>query len=183
MSAAQKRIVAALRQQRPDGGWTASKLRTAAGLDKATFQDAVRALRNTGKMEFAGFALSPSMLADSAQVDAEAVSSITESVKLEAEAMGANRRAARTIGSNGARGGMIDATVTRLSAGGRLQHEALGDDQVAAVQLARSQWGELWLRICDSAAAAGERPVQAMRRLIEAGLWLEQLDHEEAAAA
>lgn len=181
MSAAQRKIVAVLRGQQPDDGWTASKLRVACGLDKTAFQDAVRALRNTGKMEFAGFALSPSMLAEAAPVDAGAVASVAESVKLEAEAMGSNRRAARTLGNVGS-GAMIDPGVMRLSMGARLQHEALGDDQVAAAQLARSQWGELWDRICASAVAAGERPVQAMRRLIASGLWVEQLDEEEAAA-
>ena len=182
MNAAQAQIVTTLREHQPVGGWTASKLRVASGLDKATFQDALRALRNSGKVAFAGFDLSPSMLEQAAAVDPQAVASVAESVKAEAEAMGANRKAARTIGANGARGGMVDPSVTGLSFGGQLQHAALSDDQVAAVQLARSQWGELWARLCDSAVAAGERPVQAMRRLIEAGLWVEQLDSEEAAA-
>lgn len=182
MNPAQAQIVKVLRDQQPDGGWTASKLRVATGLDKAAFQDALRALRNTGKVAFAGFDLSPSMLEQAASVDADAVASVAASVKAEAQAMGANRKAARTIGANGARGGMVDASVTGLSIGGQLQHAALGDDQVAAVQLARSQWGELWDRLCDSAVSAGERPVQAMRRLIEAGLWVERLDQEEASA-
>lgn len=182
MNAAQARIVATLRGHPPVDGWTASKLRVASGLDKASFQDALRALRNSGKVAFAGFELSPSMLEWEPCVDAHAVTAVAESVKAEAMAMGANRKAARTTGANGARGGMVDASVTGLSFGGRIQHAALSDDQVAAVQLARSQWGELWARLCDSAVAAGERPVQAMRRLIEAGLWVEQLDQEEPAA-
>ncbi|UZW55533.1 hypothetical protein NUH86_01640 [Sphingobium sp. JS3065] len=302
MNPAQAQIVSVLRKQQPHGGWTASTLRVATGLDKASFQDALRGLRNSGKVAFAGFELSPSMLEQDPEADSGAVSGdipsllagdaflhadrclaagrgaalsrdeaaallaeierwcvrnimaeveighwlfrhpgfvallrkrltvravpaamvrammarwpdgmaeedvaaaraavlaieagamrersialapalpVAISVKAEAEAMGANRQAARTIGM---RAGQVDAAVTGLTIGGKIQHAALSDDQVAAAQLARTQWSDLWARLCDSAVAAGERPVQAMRRLIEAGLWVERLDREEASA-
>ncbi|MEV5033660.1 hypothetical protein MRBLMC3_002897 [Sphingobium sp. LMC3-1-1.1] len=307
MNPAQAKIVAVLREQHPSAGWTASKLRVATGLDKATFQDALRVLRNTGKICFAGFDLSPSMLErdvpvlvpppsdlvalldgdaflhaerclasgrgaplrsgeamallqaiegwcarnlvaetrvgewlfrhagfvallrkrltvrsvpalmvralmarwpdgmgdeDVAQArrvalgeeaasmqarsiaaaPARAVRPVAAAVNAEAAAIGVNRMAARVTGGGGLTRGAVDAALTGLSIGAQIQHAALSDDQLAAAQIARSQWSDLWDRLCLSAAAAGERPVQAMRRLIEAGLWVEQLDGEEEAA-
>lgn len=60
----QNAIIAVLRRDRPASApdWTIAALAPAAGLKKQACRDAVQALRYQGKMEWASFALTPSMM-------------------------------------------------------------------------------------------------------------------------
>lgn len=105
----------------------------------------------------------------SRSTDGSGASRLAAEVAAEAAANVKRARGARMLGQGRFNPG-IDLAEQRLSLGGQVQDIALRDDPVHAASLVRMRWNELWQGICASAVAAGERPMQAMLRLIESGL-------------
>ena len=91
-----------------------------------------------------------------------------------------SRSAARPLSSTPSkRKGYVNAPLPSaqgLTAGGVVQDFALSDDVLAAANALRLRWNGLWRQVCLSGVAQAERPIQAMLRLIEAGLAGEQQD-------
>ena len=172
--AATERLIAVLRDQAmPQGGWTARALGQAAGMKSEELHAAVRSLRYSGRMAFDSYALSPSMLAEresprSCAVEPERTvpspSSIAQLVAEEARTAVERRRMARSLGQ------VVKVLDAPASVGSQMQDMALRDDPLMAATILRERWAEIWPAIRASAARQGERPVQAMVRLIETAL-------------
>jgi hypothetical protein len=105
-------------------------------------------------------------------------------VAAESREAGRSRSAARTLSSvpSKRKGYVGQPTVEGLTPGGRVQDIALSDDVLSAATALRTRWNGIWRRICQSGVAQAERPLQAMLRLIEMGLALEEQAEQERAA-
>lgn len=161
----------------PADGWNAAGLRHACTLSSRNFADAVGQLRRDGKLHCDRLELTVR-----GQVTNVAIpETIAETVRDEAERAGASRAAARSTGTVVGKSGEVQRTVDGLSIGGQFQALALEDDHMAAANIVRTRWNDVWKRVCIYAGVSGQRPIPALIELLETGLDAEE--HELGAAA